>query len=160
MPKQENKIKCPLCGADINLHNAGKNEAISGGQTPMWSCPECPFIGFEFWLPVDVKNLSKHLLKSFKRKPSKPNERKEKLKEDIANFEERTTNLTVLRITNLRITKNRATYNAKVEDFYGVVSFYKDCEVILCTECGEIFFPADQSNNDQRCRNCGNHQSL
>lgn len=46
--------KCPLClSGDLNHEQVG--------ETHIYICDECPFVGLEFVLNEDVDNLSKRL---------------------------------------------------------------------------------------------------
>lgn len=51
----KDKIICPLCGADVYLT---KTE----GETFVWKCQPCPFIGFEYWQEKDYINLKKVII--------------------------------------------------------------------------------------------------
>lgn len=42
-------IECPLCNELV--------EHKTNGGTHIWSCPECPFVGFEYYSPNDFQHL-------------------------------------------------------------------------------------------------------
>lgn len=52
--KQEEGIACPLCG-EFTPH-----EKVEG-TTHIWSCPACPFVGFEFYVGSQLDTLIRHL---------------------------------------------------------------------------------------------------
>lgn len=51
----EPTIICPLCGVTV-IHQ--KHGAII--KTHIWSCRECPFIGFEYYSKKDTDNLAEY----------------------------------------------------------------------------------------------------
>lgn len=55
----EEFIKCPLCKIQI------KHEII-GNETHIWICPECPFIGIEFYIENNLKDLNNYLSRDMK----------------------------------------------------------------------------------------------
>lgn len=66
----KNTINCPLCNSTLKYKKTW--------QTHIWSCPECPFIGFEFHSEQDTINLKLYLNKKIphciycdKKRPSK-----------------------------------------------------------------------------------------
>jgi hypothetical protein len=47
----KDSIKCPLCDAQANYKQLGTEKT---GFSHMWSCENCPFVGFEFTSDVDA----------------------------------------------------------------------------------------------------------
>lgn len=54
-----NKTICPLCGAEMEYKNIGTEE----NPVHKYGCPECPFLGIEYYFLPDVETLHKHLEK-------------------------------------------------------------------------------------------------
>jgi len=48
-------IICPICDEQIR--------PIIKDGTAIWSCPVCPFIGFEFYGEIDLQNLTSYINK-------------------------------------------------------------------------------------------------
>lgn len=48
-------VKCPLCGVFIVHQHVGESD--------IWACPECPFVGFEFFGERNVKDLTTYINK-------------------------------------------------------------------------------------------------
>lgn len=51
------KINCPLCGSDEIKYERR-------GDTHIWICKPCPFVGFEFVHDIDAENVKNYLTKS------------------------------------------------------------------------------------------------
>jgi hypothetical protein len=51
------KIKCILCKCKLDYERLDSDI----GDTHIWICPECPFIGFEFYGGYDLKALKNRL---------------------------------------------------------------------------------------------------
>lgn len=49
------KIKCPLCGTAIKHENYK--------EAHLWVCPDCPFVGFEYYTDKDAKKIRERLNK-------------------------------------------------------------------------------------------------
>ena len=73
-----NITKCPLCDTRIRLKYkkiTSKNKNTE--NTHIWSCPNCPFVGFEYYTNKNIKDLKKYLNKTphclycNKKRPSK-----------------------------------------------------------------------------------------
>lgn len=54
-------IICPLCGQKNVEYKAMRTYGIPLGKdfdfTHVWVCPECPFVGFEFWAPQNAETV-------------------------------------------------------------------------------------------------------
>jgi ribosomal protein L37AE/L43A len=48
-------IACPLCGCEIAY--------TSERTTHIWSCPDCPFVGFEYYQEGNAEDLTIYLNK-------------------------------------------------------------------------------------------------
>jgi endogenous inhibitor of DNA gyrase (YacG/DUF329 family) len=49
----EKTPSCPLCDAPLTYENTN--------DTHMYTCPDCPFIGFEYWKAQDAVNITHKL---------------------------------------------------------------------------------------------------
>lgn len=52
---QKEHLKCPMCKHKIMPAFFGDSKKV----THYWPCPECPFIGFEYYTDQDIENLIK-----------------------------------------------------------------------------------------------------
>ena len=50
-------VKCPLCQAEMEYRPKKYDEMI----THIWSCPACPFVGFEFYNENNSEAVHYHL---------------------------------------------------------------------------------------------------
>lgn len=59
----EHTIICPLCRTKINYKKINSRYK-DPDPTHIWSCPNCPFIGFEYYTNKNTKDLEKYLNKN------------------------------------------------------------------------------------------------
>lgn len=59
---QPEPITCPLCGAAMRYeHVRDHPDTHVTGGTHVYTCPLCPAVLFEYWVPQDVDNLARFL---------------------------------------------------------------------------------------------------
>jgi ribosomal protein L37AE/L43A len=54
-PQFKDDIKCPLCDKEIPVKRVG--------ETYLWACPQCPFVGYEFYTLENLKDTEDYLIK-------------------------------------------------------------------------------------------------
>lgn len=58
----EKSIKCPLCTCKIVCKNLSSKEyCIIYKNTYIYICPECPFVGLEYYGDRNIEALTKYL---------------------------------------------------------------------------------------------------
>lgn len=56
------KIKCPLCNEEMVYKKISNSMVDIMGNTHIWICPNCPFIGLEFYDNYNAKALANYLI--------------------------------------------------------------------------------------------------
>lgn len=57
----KNKMCCPMCDTELSWNPTNLVYQSNEETTHIYTCPECPFVGFEFYSKRNTDDLSKYL---------------------------------------------------------------------------------------------------
>lgn len=63
------KLKCPMCRAEMSYEGAPRVNDKGIPYTHMYFCPECPFVGMEFYTDIDATRACKRLKSDMRTRP-------------------------------------------------------------------------------------------